>query len=45
MMSTEYRIAESLYCIPETKITLYVNYTGIKNLKIVYYISVVIKNI
>ena len=25
-----YRIVESLYCTPETNITLYVNYTGIK---------------
>ena len=24
-----YRMVESLYCIPETNITLYVNYTGI----------------
>ena len=27
-----YRIDESLYCTPETNITVYVNYTGIKNL-------------
>ena len=25
-----YRIFESLYCTPETNMTLYVNYTGIK---------------
>ena len=25
-----YRIVESLYCTPETNITLYVNYTEIK---------------
>ena len=25
-----YRIVESLYCTPETNITLYVNHTGIK---------------
>ena len=25
-----YRIIESLYCTPETKVTLYVHYTGIK---------------
>ena len=29
-----YRIVESLYCTPETNITLYVNYTGIKIKKI-----------
>ena len=29
-----YRIDESLYCKPETNITLYANYTGIKFLKI-----------
>lgn len=28
-----YKTAESLYCIPKTNITLYVNYTGIKILK------------
>ena len=34
-----YRIGESLYCTPETNITLYVNYTKIifylKNLKMI----------
>ena len=24
------RIAESLYCMPETNVTLYINYAGIK---------------
>ena len=30
-----YRVVELLYCTPGSNITLYVNYTGIKNLKIV----------
>ena len=29
-----YRTVELLYCSPEANITLYVNYTGIKMLKI-----------
>ena len=31
-----YRTAESLYCTPETSITLYVNYTGIFNKYFIY---------
>ena len=34
MMSTMYGIVESLYCIPETNIILYINYTGMKFEKI-----------
>lgn len=30
-----YRIAESLYCRPKTEITLYINYTKIKKLKLI----------
>ena len=30
-----YRVAESLYCIPKTITTLYVNYTGIKTEKLI----------
>ena len=30
MMNSNYRVAELLYCTPETNITLYVNYTGMK---------------
>ena len=32
-----YRVVESLYYTPETTITMYVTYTGIKNLKILIY--------
>ena len=30
-----YRIVESLYCTPETNITLNVNYTGIENIIVI----------
>ena len=30
-----YRIVESLYCTPETHVTLYVNFTGIKILNLI----------
>ena len=29
-LKMDYRTVKSLYCTPETSITLYVNYTGIK---------------
>lgn len=34
-----YGSVESLYCTPETNVTLHVNYTGIKNLKKLLYIQ------
>lgn len=29
-MSREYSVVESLYCMPEINIIMYINYTGIK---------------
>ena len=40
-----YRIVESLYCTPETNITLYVNYTLIKTNKKDIIINSVMKNV
>ena len=30
-----YGVIESIYCTPETNVTLYVNYTGIKTKKLI----------
>ena len=34
-----YRIVESLYCTPETNVTLYVNYTRIKKINTNFFLN------